>query len=225
MTDVLIVGAGGLARETIEATRSGGDLRVVGVLDDDPARHGATVLDVPVLGGSELVRGRPECLVVVCVASPADPGRRERVVTRLGLPPDRYATVIHETAVVPGSCRVGEGSVLLAGVVLTASVRVGAHVVVMPGCVLTHDDVVDDFATLAAGVALAGSVTVHRGAYLGAGTLVRESRSIGRGSLVGMGSLVLTDVGADERWWGRPARPHATLPPTMGVGDDETESA
>ena len=155
---------------------------------------------------------------MVCVASPTNPRSRARVVDRLGLPPERYATVVHPSVTVPSSCSVGVGSVLLAGVVLTASVTVGRHVVVMPNCVLTHDDVVGDFATLAAGIGLAGGVAVGDGAYLGAGSLVREGVTIGAWSLVGMGSLVLSDVAPGERWWGSPARLRSQQVPTGDGG-------
>lgn len=206
--EILVVGAGGLARETIETIRAGGAAgRIIGVLDDDPSRHGQSVLDVQVIGPTHLVHEWPASLVVVCVASPQRQGARAALVARLGLPAERFATVIHPTSLVPPSCHVDVGSILMAHVVLTASVTLGRHVVAMPHCVLTHDDSIDDFATLAAGVGLAGGVHVGRGSYLGAGTMVREHVTIGPGSLVGMGSVVTRDVPANQRWWGSPARP------------------
>ncbi|MGW9068693.1 NeuD/PglB/VioB family sugar acetyltransferase [Streptomyces yangpuensis] len=214
--DLLIVGAGGFARETAQAVRdvaaadvAGGRpprWRLAGHLDDDPALHGREVDGVPVRGGCELVHERPAARVVVCVGSPRDYAVRARLVRRLGLPPERYATVVHPTAAVSGSSSVGPGSVLLAHSVLTAGVRVGAHVAVMPQVVLTHEDEVADFATLASGVRLGGGVRVGRGAYVGAGALVREYTAIGAWSLTGMGSTVLVDVPAGEVWAGGPAR-------------------
>ncbi len=151
MSGLLIIGAGGFARETAQAVRDAGDIELLGHLDDNAGLHGTEVDGVPVLGGCDLVHDLPETRVVICVGNPRDYAARARLVRRLGLSPDRYATVIHPTASVSATSEVGPGSVLLAHCVLTAAVRMGAHVAVMPQVVLTHDDVVEDFATIASG--------------------------------------------------------------------------
>ena len=215
--DLLIVGAGGFAREAAQAVAavnaavgSGGGTgpawRLLGFLDDDPQRKGERIDGTEVLGGSELVHAHPQAQVVVCVASPANLFSRARVVARLGLPEERYGTVIHPSAEVSRDSVVGPGTVLFAQTVLTASVRVGAHVAVMPQVVLTHDVVVGDFVTFASGVRLGGGVRLGRGAYLGAGSMLREQISVGPWALVGMGSVVLGDVPQGEVWVGSPAR-------------------
>lgn len=204
--DLLIVGAGGFARETAQAVADDGRWRLLGHLDDNPALHGGEVDGVPVLGGCELVHELPDARVVVCVGSPRDYASRARLVRRLALPEHRYGTVVHPSAVVSASSTVGPGSVLLAQTVLTAGVRVGRHVAVMPQVVLTHDDVLDDFATVASGVRLGGGVRLEQGAYVGAGALVREYAVVGAWSLVGLGSSVLGDVPPGEIWVGSPAR-------------------
>lgn len=206
MTGLVIVGAGGFARETAQAVRDAGDVELLGHLDDNPGLHGTDVDGVPVLGGCDLVHELPGARVVICVGNPRDYAARARLVRRLGLPDDRYATVVHPTAVVSGTSEIGPGSVLLAHCVLTAAVRVGAHVAVMPHVVLTHDDVVEDCATLTSGVRLGGGVRLERGAYVGSGALVREGTTIGAWSQIGMGSAVLGDVPPGEIWVGSPAR-------------------
>jgi sugar O-acyltransferase (sialic acid O-acetyltransferase NeuD family) len=210
MKDLVIVGAGGFARETAATVRALNAVtptwRLLGFLDDDEALHGQLRGGVPVLGGTDAVRGLPAAAVVVCVGNPRDYASRARIVRRLALPPERYATVTHPSAQVADGCLVGPGSVLLAQVVLTADVRIGAHVAVMPQVVLTHDDAVDDYVTIAAGVRLGGGVRLARGAYLGTGALVREGLTIGAWSLVGMGSVVLDDIPPGEVWAGCPAR-------------------
>jgi len=206
MTKLVIVGAGGFARETAQAVRDAGGFELLGHLDDNPALHGTEVDGVPVLGGSDLVHDLTEARVVVCIGNPRDYAARARLVRRFALPEERYATVVHPTAVVSGTSVIGPGSVLLAHCVLTAAVRVGAHVSVMPHVVLTHDDVIEDFATLTAGVRLGGGVRLERGAYVGSGALVREGTTIGAWSQIGMGSSVLGDVPPGEVWVGSPAR-------------------
>jgi sugar O-acyltransferase (sialic acid O-acetyltransferase NeuD family) len=204
--DLVIVGAGGFARETAAAAAATGAWRVLGFADDDPALHGTVRSGRPILGDVDSVVPGSGAAVVVCVGNPRDYTVRRRLVRRLGLPADRYATVVHPAAVVGAGSVVGPGSVLLAGTVLTADVTVGSHVAVMAQAVLTHDDRIGDYATVASGVRLGGSAVLEPGAYVGAGALVREGVTVGAWSLIGMGSVVLHDVPPAEIWAGNPAR-------------------
>ena len=212
MQPLLIIGAGGMGRETAEAVRAinrespAWDL--LGFLDDGLAARGEPVIvdDLPVLGPIADVSLFPDARVVVTIGSPQNFLSRRRIVRALELSSDRYATIIHPAAVIPCSAMVGPGTVILATAVATSPVVIGAHVMVMPAVVLTHDDRVEDFATLASGVRLAGGVRIGEGAYIGAGALIREQRSIGRWALVGMGAAVTRDIPAGQVWAGIPAR-------------------
>jgi sugar O-acyltransferase (sialic acid O-acetyltransferase NeuD family) len=206
----VVVGAGGFGRETVEAVRAmnscGASWRLLGYLDDNPALKGGRVDGTPVLGGIREANSLSNASFVVCTGRPDDFVSRRRLVDRLGLSADRYATIVHPAANVSASSRIGPGSVLLANVVLTAAVTIGSHVAVMPHATLTHDDVVGDFATIASGVRLGGHVRIGQGAYLGAGALIREDRSVGERAMVGIGSVVLNDVPEGQVWIGAPAR-------------------
>ncbi|PWW64086.1 NeuD/PglB/VioB family sugar acetyltransferase [Actinokineospora spheciospongiae] len=204
---LLLLGGGGLAREVLAALRALPErFTPLGVLDDDPAKHGADLDGVAVLGGAELVAEHPDALAVACVASVHRPGARAALVERVGLPDERWATVVHPAASVAPGTDLGAGTVLLAGAVITAPVPVGRHVVAMPHVLVTHDCVIGDFATFAGRASLGGGVTVGRDAYLGQGALVREGRTIGERAVVGMGSIVLDDVPTGQTWVGNPAR-------------------
>ncbi len=204
---LLLVAASGLAREAAEVAARAG-WRVVGCLDDDPARRGTDLLPgVPVLGAIEQGPLPADVLLAVCAGKgTARRGIVDRLAAR-GVSDDRYATIVDPSVTVPQSCSVGPGSILLAGCVLTASITVGRHVVCMPHVVLTHDDVLEDFATLAAGVRLGGGVPVGRAAYLGMGACGRARLRDGPAALRGMGAMLLTDQPAQTVWVGAPARP------------------
>jgi sugar O-acyltransferase (sialic acid O-acetyltransferase NeuD family) len=204
---LFLLGAGGLARETLAAARARPDVwDVRGALDDDPRRHGSTIDGVPVLGGCALVHDHADAAVVACVASPRRPEARADLVRRLDLPADRWATVIHPAASLPPGLTPGPGSIVLAQAVITAPVELGEHLVMMPHVLITHDDVVGAFVTLAGRVSLGGGVVVGPCAYLGQGSSVRENVRIGDSAVVGMGAVVLADVPANETWVGIPAR-------------------
>ena len=210
MRPVLIIGAGGFARETAEAVRAvqsdNGSVELAGFLDDNAALHGKSVGGAPVLGPIEAIADHPDAAVVVAVGRPDAYVVRRDLVVRLELPADRYATVVHPTVSVGSTCVVGVGSVLLAQVALTAEVSVGEHVAIMPQVVLTHDVRVDDFATLASGVRLGGGAHVGTGAYLASGVCVRDGCRIGPWAMIGMSSIVTKDVPEERLWFGSPAR-------------------
>ena len=206
---LIIAGTGGFARETaalvdsLNAHHETWDL--VGFVDDNPALAGSTVSGRPVLGPVDAVRDR-DAAVVICIGNPHNYFSRRRIVERLALDPNRYATLVHPTAVIGGSSTLGPGTVVHALTVLTTDVHVGAHVTMMPGIVLTHDDIVDDYVTMGAGVRVAGGVHVRTGAYVGSGSLIRESLCIGEWSMIGMGAVVTHPVPAAQIWIGAPAR-------------------
>jgi sugar O-acyltransferase (sialic acid O-acetyltransferase NeuD family) len=211
---LVLLGAGGLARETTELVRAHNSSvdatrrhHLVGLLDDDPARHGRLVGGLTVLGSRDWVHDHDDTGVVVCIAHPRRPLSRLGVVRSLELDPTRYPTLVHPGAFLAGSTRIGVGGVIHAGVTCTADVTVGDHVVIMPGVVLTHDVVIGHGVTLASGALVAGGVHIDDGAYVGAGALLREGCRVGAGATVGMGAVVTRDVDAGTTWVGNPARP------------------
>jgi sugar O-acyltransferase (sialic acid O-acetyltransferase NeuD family) len=201
MSGVLLIGASGLAREVVAAGMPG----VVGILDDDEQLRGAELAGVTVVGAVADAAARGEALLV-CIGAGA--ARREvvRRLTALGVYDDRYATFTAPGARVGSTSRIGAGTILLDGAVVTSDVWIGRHCVVMPNCTLTHDDILEDYVTLSAGASLAGRVRVREMAYIGTNASVRQSTTIGRSATVGMGAVVLTDVPDEEVWAGVPAR-------------------
>jgi sugar O-acyltransferase (sialic acid O-acetyltransferase NeuD family) len=207
---LLLVGAGGFAREVAQAVHAINSIeprfQLIGYLDDDERLHGRNVDGLPVIGSIGSVRSYPEVRLLVCTGSPSNYFSRKRIVERLRLPRARFATIVHPQASVAMAATIGEGTMLLATSVVTARASIGRHVAVMPGVTITHDDVIGDYATFGAGARLGGGAVVEEGAYLGSGALVREGRRIGAWSLVGMGAVVLSDVPPAEVWVGCPAR-------------------
>ncbi|MCY7287553.1 MAG: acetyltransferase [Cryobacterium sp.] len=207
MADVILVAASGLAREVLAVIRSAGHDRVIGFLDDDEHQWGNAYDSVVVLGGLDTVSRYPDAKLVLCAGKGSS---RVAIASRLavlGRTDADYATIVHDNVVVPPTCAVGVGSIILAGVVLTTDAWIGRHVVVMPNCTITHDDSLGDGATLASGVSLGGGVRLNERAYLGMNAAVLPGVSIGADATVGMGSAVTHDVPAGETWVGVPAAP------------------
>lgn len=166
----------------------------------------AKLRGVPVLGPVDSLADYPQAWLSVCIGRPNAYAARREIVERIKVTPERFATIVHPSAVVGATCVVGQGTVLLAQAVLTADVVVGRHVCVMPQVVLTHDVVVDDYVTIASGVRVGGGAHIAEGAYLGSGSSVREGCHVGSWAMVGMNAAVTRDIPEERLWHGIPAR-------------------
>jgi len=204
---IVLLAASGLARAVAAAVEAVGTQRIVGVLDDNPEVHGSALAGVSIVGSISDAAKISGVQFVVCAGGGAARISIVRRLTRLGIGDDRFASILHPSAQIPSSCRIGRGSIALGNVVLTADVTVGSHVVLMPQVVLTHDDDVADFATICAGAVLGGNVSVGSAAYVGMSASVRQGVHVGIGSTLGMGSVLLTDLPDGQVWVGVPAAP------------------
>ena len=205
--DILILGTGGNCIDALEAVREEGKThRVIGFLDDDPELRGRTVEGVPVLGGLEDAARYPDALLLNVIGSPSSHRRKPEIVARTGAPPGRFATVIHPTASISPSARIGRGVLVLQNATVASGAVLSDHAVVLPNTIVSHHAEIGAHASLAGGVCVSSNVRVGIAAYLGTNCCVREGVRIGAGALVGMGSVVLVDVPAGARVAGNPAR-------------------
>lgn len=207
---VLVLGAGGNCRDIVDAmtdvNRARGErvFEPLGYLDDDPAK--SELSGLPVLGPLASWTEHEGVHFVDGLNGEQLTARKAALLAGLGIPADRFATVVHPTASVSSLATVGTGTVLLQNVTVNSAARIGDHVMVLPNSVVSHDTVVEDFSYLTPGVVLAGYVRVGTGAYLGAGAIVKHRVTIGAGAVVGMGSVVVHDVAPGATVKGNPAR-------------------
>ena len=209
---LIILGTGGTCRDIVDTVRdlnaSGVAPRIdcMGFLDDNEALWGSTVEGLPVIGPLAAARDIRECRFVNGIGSPANYTLKEQLIARTGLPIERFATLVHPTASVSRTARLGHGVVVFQQVTITSNVTVGHHVVILPNSVISHDDEIGDYTCVAGGVKVSGGVRVGRGCYLGSGAALIGGIEVGDGALVGMGSVVLKNVPAWTVVAGNPAR-------------------
>jgi sugar O-acyltransferase (sialic acid O-acetyltransferase NeuD family) len=199
---LVVIGHSGNAVDALSALEAA--FTVVACLDDDPALQGRSFEGAPILPLSALERF-PDAQVVCLIGSERSHRRRGAIIDRLGLPDDRFATVIHPAAIVSRLARIGAGSVILAGAQVSGA-TIGKHVIVLPQSVIHHDSVIGDMTLIGTGVVVAGHVRVGRSCYLGSGSTIKNGVALGDGALVGMAANVIRDVEPGATVVGNPAR-------------------
>jgi sugar O-acyltransferase (sialic acid O-acetyltransferase NeuD family) len=208
--DLIILGAGGTGREVAEAVEEinslGRKWNLIGFLDDDRQKHGIEYNGCPVLGAISTATHYGTCEFVFVLGNHRDLRLTKRVLERLSLDTNRFATLVHPSVQLSASAQLGPGTVVLPNSVVTANSKIGSHVLLLFGSHIGHDCTIEDYAVIAPNAVLAGGVRICEGSYIGANATILQKTTVGPWSCVGMGSAVFSDVMANSTVVGNPAR-------------------
>jgi len=205
--ELIIIGAGGDGRNVADVVRDlSDDWKLLGFLDDDPAKQGKEINGVRVLGKIDNLEKYRGCYFTILVGTAGRVKSKKNLIAKLGLKPDEYATIIHPSAKISPSASIGKGTVILPMVTVMANAYLGDFVFVASKTNIGHDAKIFDYTLLSAMVGIAGGVTVREGAYIGISSCIREGINVGEWSIVGIGSVVVKDVKPYTIVAGNPAK-------------------
>lgn len=196
---LVVIGAGGHAKVVISTLQAAGH-EVEAVFDDDPRKHGTSVLGVPVEGPptEAVASGSAEAILAI-----GDNRTRKRFSLELAL---SWTVAVHPESWVHSSVELGPGSVVLAGAILQPGSIIGAHAIVNTASSVDHDCRIHDFVHVAPGSHIAGGATLGEGSLIGIGCSVVPDVSVGAWCTVGAGAAVVSDVPNAVTAVGVPAR-------------------
>lgn len=117
-----------------------------------------------------------------------------------------FANVIHQSAYVDPSCKLGKGIVILPGCIMDRNVELADNVLLNTGCVIAHDSKVGAHSFLSPAVAMAGFSSVGECCNIGINTTIIDNIAIANKIQTGGATIVLKDLTEPGLYVGNPAR-------------------
>ena len=128
-------------------------------------------------------------------------------ITSLNIPLDRFATLIHPSAIIPkGMCKIGYGVLMAPLSQLSPDTTLEDNSIMLPNSFLGHDSTLRRFAHVASNAVVGANVDVGRAVHVGTNATIREKVKIGDFALIGSGAVILNDVASNSVVVGNPAK-------------------
>lgn len=208
MTRIVIIGArvDGHAKVVLELTKAIRDIEVIGFLDDNESNHGKFIHEVKILGPTSLLKNLVEADEVdAFIVAIGDNLTRRTLGERL-LSYCPSINIIHPSATIDPSVKIGFGNVIMQHAVIVADTVIEDFVNVHALVSVDHDCVLHSGVNLAPGVHIAGRVHIELDVFVGTGASIIPDIHIGAGSIIGAGSVVIRNLPKFVKAVGNPAR-------------------
>jgi sugar O-acyltransferase (sialic acid O-acetyltransferase NeuD family) len=145
-----------------------------------------------------------------CIPAALKPGVKKKVVDffdeHCGVMRQHYATLVHPSAVISSTVKIGAGTFVEPGSVIASFADIGFAVYINRAVSIGHHTTLGDFVSVNPGAHIAGHCRVGAGTQIGIGAVVFDHITIGRNCIIGGGSVVTKDIPDNVMAWGNPCK-------------------
>ena len=195
MRDIFIIGAGGVGKEVAflieEINKKNLIWNIVGFIDDNNEIKNSYINGYKVLGNIEyLKRNFNKANVIIAIAD----YRIKKNISEQLKNDFEFATLIHPDVNIHHTVKIGGGSIIYPGVIITTNICIGNHVIISPKCGIGHDAIINDYTSLLWNVNISGHNKIGTGCLIGSGATIIQNKVVGDFSIIGAGSVVIKDI-------------------------------
>lgn len=211
MKGIVIIGAGGLAREVkflideINKIEKKFDFR--GYLVSDLDKLSEYDSKDEVLGDfSWFIKNKQDINVAIGIGNPS---HRLKVGKEIS---DNYANTFFPSLIHPNviydraSCEIGKGAIVCSSTIMTVNVKLKDYSFINLCCTIGHEAIIGYGSVLNPTVNISGGVSIGEGVLIGTGAQILQYLKIGANSIVGAGACITKSVPKNEVWGGVPAK-------------------
>ena len=213
MKKIIILGGSGnglVIAATIERNKIGECIGFLNDVDDIGALLGIKK-KIPVIGKTdeitEYLKKDGDLSVITAYGGFTNPVATLKRIKELDIPPERWLTIIDQTAVVSFDyCEIGTNCFLGPLVQMSANAVIKDHCTLLGNSFVGHDSVVGEFCHIASNAVIGSFVNIGSGVHVGLNCTIRENIKIGDNSIIGAGAVIVKDVPENSIVVGNPGR-------------------
>ncbi len=209
MRTIVIIGAGGLGRETLLTAQDvcieNPTWRIKGFLDTDKAALQGLDCPFPIVGDDDYQPEENDHFVLAV----GNPILRARLADLWGGRGARFLTLVHPRAYVARTATVGVGCVVSPFCHVADRATLDDHVLLNTYASVGHDSKIGRASVLSPYATVNGNVTVGAQAFMGTHATVTPGQNVGDRAKISAGSVVYRTVPSEHLALGNPAKVHA----------------
>jgi sugar O-acyltransferase (sialic acid O-acetyltransferase NeuD family) len=206
MKKIILIGNGGHAKVVIDILHLMKGFQIIGVTSKS-LKPGSTFRNYSVLGDDNILKDydREKFIVAMGLGGYRDNNLREGVYKYIKKMGFNFINIIHPSAVISESVKLGESVIIFPGVVLNTDVEIGNNTIIATGSTIDHETIIGNNVLISAGVTIGAYARIQDNSVIALGAKVISGITIGKDSLVAAGAVVIKDVPDNESVFGIPA--------------------
>lgn len=206
MRNLIIVGAGGVGRETAyiveQINQRKETFNILGFVDDNKALWGREINGYKVLGDlNYLLEEKRDSKIVISIANYKI---KKEFVEKLK--EYEFETIIHPDVYIHKTIGIGVGTIIYPGTIMTTNISIGSHVIICAKTGIGHDTKIEDYASILWNVNISGFDVIKEGTFIGSNATIIQNLNIEEKTTIGAATLILRDIEEKSKMVGVPAR-------------------
>ena len=219
MQDIIIIGAGGQAKNTslvieqcINKQTNKPKFNILGIVDDDTSKTNQILRNYKVLGTiDQILKSHNNVGFVFAIGSSK---AVEFIVKKIKTYQSNnqnkkfsFPNIIHPTAqITEKEVTMGKGNIIFPNCIFFSEITMGNFNFFNRSCSISHETTNGDYNFIHAGIHLSGQITIKNKVWIGVGSTVIQCLTLNNNCTIGAGAVVIKDVEENAIMVGNPAK-------------------
>lgn len=212
MKKLVIFGGSGIGMIAASIAEDTGSYEVVGFLNDVIPEGNliGKYKKYPVIGITEKyleLIADPDIYFFIAYVGLQNEKETFEKINKFKIPENRWATLIHPSAIIPQKfCSIGNGVLIAPLAQISPDVTLNDHCILLANSFVGHDSTLDIFAHVATNGVVGANVHIGKAVHVGSNATLREKITIGDFALIGSGSVILNNIPPNSIFIGNPGK-------------------